>query len=433
MKRVLVWIVALAASFLTSAGLAEETPALVPHAPIWIDSNDSFTKDNGVVAGKGTTADPFVIEGWLFEAGATVIGSGMGIADTDAYFVIRHCRFISMFDSPAVSLSRVSNGRVEDCTVEGTRISQCILLNDSTDCTIVRCDLTNTAQPAVIALWGCTRITVTDNSIRSVRSWTSWCGIALWGTTSSHVSRNTITDCSTAIALNRDVDRGLDSTGNTVDSNTMSHSEGADISVEETSIGNLFFHNNFGSYSGVSNVAPRGGNAWDNGSEGNRWGELGGWDPNGDGIDDVPYSIEGGDADRYPLMRPWRNGVVVLGVRLAGADERVTIRNWGQSGVCLDGWKLESMDTKTEAVLDSFPFAAGLTIPAGGTIVVHSGSASGGKADDGLGTASANLWSGWQQALQGKDVWNDIGGTVRLVDADGRVVDELEYGWWMGS
>jgi hypothetical protein len=427
-KRALVWIIVLAGSFVALTGQAEEVPAPVLHPPIWIDGNDSFTKGNGVVAGKGTAADPFVIEGWLFEAGET----GIGIANTDAFFVIRACRFARISNSDGIFLARVSNGRVEDCVVDGTA-GRCIGLNDSSDCAIVRCDLTNTAQAAVIALWGCTRITVTDNSIRSVRSWTSWCGVALWGTTSSHVSRNTITDCSTAIALNRDVDRGLDSIGNTVDSNTMSHSEGPDISVEETSIGNLFFHDNFGSYLGVSNAAPRGGNAWDNGSEGNRWGGMGGWDPNGDGIDDVPYSIEGGDADRYPLMRAWRDGVVVLGVRSTGADEWVTIRNWGQGEVCLDGWKLESIDTKTKVVLDSFPFAAGLTIPAGGTIVVHSGSASRGKADDGVGTASADLWSGWQQALQGKDVWNDIGGTVRLVDADGRVVDELEYGWWMGS
>jgi parallel beta-helix repeat protein len=216
-----VWIVALAASFLTSAGLAEETPALVPHARIWIDGNDSFTKDNGVVAGKGTAADPFVIEGWLFEAGET----GIGIANTDAFFVIRACRFtrISRFDP--ISFSGVRNGRVEDCVVDGTA-GRCICLSDSSNCSIVQCDLTNTAEAAVIALWGCTQISVTDNVLRSVPSWTSWCGVVLWGTASSSVSRNAITDCGSAVALNRDVERGIDSVGNRVDSNTMSNSEG---------------------------------------------------------------------------------------------------------------------------------------------------------------------------------------------------------------
>ena len=433
MRVALVWIVVLAASFFTSSALAEEVPALVPHAPIWINGNDSFTKDNGVVGGNGAAADPFVIEGWLFEGGETGIGSGIGIANTDAFFVIRHCRFVSMFDSPAVSFSRVSNGRVEDCVVDGTRISQGILLNDSNDCAIARCDLTNTAQPAVIALWGCARITVADNRIRSSPSWTSWCGVALWGTTDSYVSRNTIADCGAAIALNRDVDRGIDSARNTVDSNTMSHSDGADVSVEETSTGNLFFHDNFGSGAGVTNAAPTGDNEWDTGSEGNFWGTLEGWDPNGDGINDGPHSIQGGDVDRYPLTKPWRGGVVVLGIKFTGADERVTVRNWEQSAVSLGGWRLESIDTNTKAVLDSFPFVAGLTIPTGGTIVVHSGSASRGKADDGVGTASVNLWSGWTSAAQGQDVWNDMGGIARLVDASGGTVDELEYGWWMGG
>ncbi len=376
--------------------LAAETPSLVAHAPIRINGNYSFTKDNGVVTGRGTSADPFVIEGWLFEQGATGGGSGIGIQNTDAYFVIRHCQFVDMLDSPAISFSEVSNGRVEDCVVEGTRVSQCILLNDSTDCTVVRCDLTNAAQPAVVALWGCSRIAVADNSLRSVPKWTSWCGVAIWGTTGSSVSRNEISDCGNAVALNHDTDRNLDSVGNTVDSNTTSGSQWVDVSVEQTSVGNQFFHNNLESQAGlaVTSAAPRGANAWDNGSEGNYWGGGGSWDSNGDGVEECAYYIGNGDTDRYPLTRPWRSGVVLAGIQPIGSDERVTIRNWGPDVVQLGGWKLESVDGSNQSALDALCFAPGLSIPAGGILTVHSGPASKERAHEGVGTALAEVWGG---------------------------------------
>ncbi len=414
-------------------GLAAETPSLVAHAPIWINGNYSFTKDNGVVAGRGTSAAPFVIEGWLFEQGAIGGGSGIGIQNTDAYFVIRHCRFVDMLDSPAISFSWVSHGRVEDCVVEGTRVSQCILLNDSTDCAVVRCDLTNAAQPAVVALWGCTRIAVADNSLRSVPKWTSWCGVAIWGTTGSSVSRNEISDCGNAVALNHDTDRNLDSVDNTVDSNTMSNSEWADVSVEETSARNQFFYNNLESQTGAASAAPMGANAWDNGTEGNYWSGLGNRDSNSDGIEDAAHYLGNGDTDRYPLMRPWRSGVVLAGIQQKGSDERVTIRNWGPDVVQLAGWKLESVDSGNRSALDTLCFTPGLSIPAGGILIVHSGPASKERANEGIGTATAEVWGGWQQAGQGQEVWDDACGIVALLNAGGAQVDELEYGSWNGA
>ena len=46
-------------------------------------------------------------------------------------------------------------------------------------------------------------------------------------------------------------------------------------------------------------------NYWDDGSEGNYWGDYNGNDGNGDGIGETPYNILGGYAqDRYPLVEP---------------------------------------------------------------------------------------------------------------------------------
>jgi len=47
-----------------------------------------------------------------------------------------------------------------------------------------------------------------------------------------------------------------------------------------------------------------GGNAWDDGRQGNYWSDYGGLDNNGDGVGDSPYVIPGQGLDRYPLMAP---------------------------------------------------------------------------------------------------------------------------------
>jgi len=45
-------------------------------------------------------------------------------------------------------------------------------------------------------------------------------------------------------------------------------------------------------------------NFWDNGKEGNYWGNYNGSDMNGDGICDTPYVIDASNQDNYPLMAP---------------------------------------------------------------------------------------------------------------------------------
>lgn len=425
MKQGLVRAVLLGAFIAALAGQAEETSTLVRHASIWIDGNESFTWYNGVVRGTGSAEDPFVIEGWLFDGEE----SGIGVANTDAFFVIRACRFARVSKYDAISFSRVSNGRIEKCTVEGTSAGRCIGLDASSDCAIDQCDLTNSAQPAVIALWSCARITVTGSVLRSVPRWSSWCGVALWGTTSSLVSRNAISDCGAAIALNRDADRAADSVGNTLDSNSLSGSDGADVSIDETSARNLFFHNNL---SKVSSDTSGRANAWDNGSEGNYWGHAG-WDGNGDGISDTSHSIGNGDSDRHPLMRPWRNEIVLLGVKYSGADEWVTLRNWGQSELSLEGWRLESVEGTTGALNRSFSFPTGCAVPRDGTVTVHCTAVPEGKAEEGIGTPSATLWEAWQEAPGAREALPDAGGVLRLLDAEGKTVDEVKYGWETGN
>jgi len=71
------------------------------------------------------------------------------------------------------------------------------------------------------------------------------------------------------------------------------------------STNNTFYHNNF--VVNTKNVdfgwvsTP---NFWDNGEEGNYWGNYTGADLNGDSISETPYVIEDNNTDYYPLMSP---------------------------------------------------------------------------------------------------------------------------------
>jgi len=71
---------------------------------------------------------------------------------------------------------------------------------------------------------------------------------------------------------------------------------------------NTIYHNNFmdnrwRNYGAISSEGST--NTWDNGTEGNYWGDYTGEDQDGDGIGDTPYVIDENNQDSYPLMSPW--------------------------------------------------------------------------------------------------------------------------------
>lgn len=66
--------------------LPTPSPPFVARAPIDISSNADFTAANGVVAGTGSPADPFVIAGWSITASG---GIGIRIHNVTANFTVR--------------------------------------------------------------------------------------------------------------------------------------------------------------------------------------------------------------------------------------------------------------------------------------------------------------------------------------------------------
>ncbi len=101
-----------AALFVFVLGWAQE------RGPILIRSDLDFTQENGVIAGSGTAADPYIIAGW------TIVGSGdvpygIYVENTTKPFVIRGCMVTGIQDpkGAAIVLVQVKDGVVEDCVV----------------------------------------------------------------------------------------------------------------------------------------------------------------------------------------------------------------------------------------------------------------------------------------------------------------------------
>lgn len=109
----------------------EEGMALKPHDPIYINGNEEFTAENGVVSGSGTEEDSYIIEGW------EIIGGDFGIRieDTDVYFVIRNCA-VREAESNGIVLKKVINGQIENCTVQEVLREDGIVLTNSHNCTV---------------------------------------------------------------------------------------------------------------------------------------------------------------------------------------------------------------------------------------------------------------------------------------------------------
>ncbi|NPA74931.1 MAG: hypothetical protein GXO25_02475 [Euryarchaeota archaeon] len=64
------------------------TRGYTSHSVIRINGDSEFTAANGVVSGSGTASDPYVISGWIIDAGTN--GAGIFIGNTTAYFVVQN-------------------------------------------------------------------------------------------------------------------------------------------------------------------------------------------------------------------------------------------------------------------------------------------------------------------------------------------------------
>lgn len=110
-------------------------PQQVPnHDPISIDGDGNFTAANGVVRGKGTAGNPFVIEGWIIFGQSDI--PAVRIQNTRADFVVRNVETGGYAYTNAVALVNVSNGRIESSNVSGDYYPYILLVDSSSNVTV---------------------------------------------------------------------------------------------------------------------------------------------------------------------------------------------------------------------------------------------------------------------------------------------------------
>ncbi|NOX44656.1 MAG: hypothetical protein GXO72_02810 [Caldiserica bacterium] len=298
---------------LSAACLAQ---GFAPRPPIAIRSDADLTPENGVVGGRGTPDDPYVIAGWEIDAGE---GVGILLKGIDAHVVIEGCLIRGGPRGTGLSIAGSSRVTVQGCRFEG--LGTGIFLYESPGARLIRNEFSGcwtgiqgNASPSLL---------IRGNLFRDARKY----GLFLWRARGSVLEDNRAFGCGAGIYL--DSCNGLTVAGNLVqecgwgiylwDSHSCVLTRNAVAGCERglglyhTSSGNLLYHNAFldcplpafDDSSGENRwfaPYPRGGNFWAGVGLEDRYSGSGQDEPGPDGIGDTPVRIPEVGLDRYPLM-----------------------------------------------------------------------------------------------------------------------------------
>jgi len=243
--------------------LAEEE--LIPHAPIEILTDSGFTVENGVVAGAGTSKDPYLIAGWLIDA--TDTSFGVHVEGTTKAFAIERCRVFGA-RSTAINLVKIEMACITGCKMENSFYG--------------------------LAIEKGRGVRISDNTF----SGNEYTGLFLVNAASNDIYDNPFSAGGTGIMF---YEKAMN---NTVHDNVFDHCK---IGISILSLaggGNHIYYSDFLSCRAASEAC----NLWDDGKgKGNYWSQYGRKDADGDGIGDVPYRIFGSgyESDYHPAMSPF--------------------------------------------------------------------------------------------------------------------------------
>jgi len=177
----------------------------ISHAPIVINGDSGFNTTNGVVAGDGTSSNPYQIRGWDINSSAA---NGIEIKNTNAYFTILYVTVHSTTHSyKGIYLSNADNGSIEDASVTdnqygiyvtgcvNTDIDSCsvtsasgngIYILSSSDIDVTDCTASSNGNNG-IHLSGCTVATISGGEMSS----NSWRGIYVGAGNNTNISGTT--------------------------------------------------------------------------------------------------------------------------------------------------------------------------------------------------------------------------------------------------
>jgi parallel beta-helix repeat protein len=214
----------------------------------------------------------------------------------------------------AIRLTGSSNNSISENIIEYN--GEGINLQGSSDSYIAANNIKNNNGTA-IHLFGSTDVNITGNRITENSGW----GITIWSSSNNTVHSNYISNNNDGILID-------DSAQNKIVHNTSTGNSGWGIQIKSAGLGpsssadNIIHHNNFinnkaeglqvsipGIWAYPEGWIPGVGNVWDDGEEGNYWGDFTSRYPNSTEIEDASvwdtaYYINPNNIDHHPLMAP---------------------------------------------------------------------------------------------------------------------------------
>lgn len=280
---------------------------LLPHNPIYINGNDDFTEENGVIAGDGTAENPYVVAGWNIHIALKDLlqgNYGILIENTDAFFEIKNCniRGIRLLETIGIRFNNVTNGKIINCNC--CKNSFGILLVSSSNNTVENCKCCHSKVGASIN--GCQKGYTSFSNNNTIKNCLfTLCEDGIYFCCLPSSSNNIIKLCTfdnnkRGICLDHCIHH------TTIVGCNISNNKEVGITIISASSNNHISHNVFweNNEHAVDNCL----NSWDNGPffGGNYWSDHNGSEP---------YIIPGfgNNKDHYPLNEtPDTNSLIAL-------------------------------------------------------------------------------------------------------------------------
>ena len=290
-----------------------DSRAYTSHAAIIIASDVDFTAANGMTAGTGTSADPYVISGWEIPAGSA---NAISISGTTSYFKITGCKLTGASNvGNGVALSNVQNGKVESSVFENLANGIALAANTHIDASLN----TFTNDVTGIAVSGGSGSHIFSNTFS-----TGATGIALSSAHGSEINLNlfntvvsgiNIASTDTTKVHHNQFEKGgtaisIASSGTiTINNNEFMNQTSNAISIGTVDAGIVIYYNDFKNNNAGSKQAATSSTTamFYNStlSKGNYWSDWTSPDANSDGIVDQPYVVTATKAsDNFPLTSP---------------------------------------------------------------------------------------------------------------------------------